>query len=188
VRYGPNYDLQIKSGSQAINPANGTSLEGWNYHFWWVSGWSFSKHSPAESPWLAYCTQQYIGGIVAYKALYATVCNHFEIDCFSHKINICIESCVNIACTCKTNMACRYNRFPPTHLVNSDVGGVYMTLNAWLVPDDPTKPYNLENVRYICSIGGTVMEDYNTTIIESVGNATRQDSDGPRQAHGYERQ
>ncbi len=36
---------------------------------------------------------------------------------------------------------------PPTKFDPADVGGVYITANAWLVPDDPSKPYDLDNTR-----------------------------------------
>jgi hypothetical protein len=42
-----------------------------------------------------------------------------------------------------------YRGWPPYAMNASDVGGVYITNSMWLEPDNPTKPYNLSNARYV---------------------------------------
>jgi hypothetical protein len=67
-----------------------------------------------------------------------------------------------------------YNDWPPYYMNSSDVGGVFVRQRMWLVPDDPSQPYNLSNARYLASVGGTVLADYNTI------GYLRVDSDLPR--------
>ncbi len=59
--------------------------------------------------------------------------------------------------------------------------GVYIAATMWLVPDDPQKPFYLNNARYLCAIGGTALDDYRSKVkFANLFNASRQDSNIPR--------
>jgi len=76
-------------------------------------------------------------------------------------------------------------QWPPYKMLGSDVGGVYITQLLWLVPDDPTKPYNLSRAHYECAVGGTAIVDYTNMVVthdrcQLPTICPQQDSDIPR--------